>query len=210
MPMDANFDLEAIERAFVEAAVDPTKWKEAMTVAARATGSTGALLFDAQSHLPGIPQSENMEAATEAYIQGGWSERDVRYGILSRLLQKGVATDLDLFTADQIERHPYYQEFLAPHKLRRFAGGESGIRRQSLVPVDPAIHRARTVLAGSARNTRRFVPSACFGIRSLEHAWIFPRRCGARRLRKEQHAGIRIRRLWQRPEIERQRGDAVG
>ncbi|MQW32148.1 helix-turn-helix transcriptional regulator [Sinorhizobium meliloti] len=122
MPMDANFDLEAIERAFVEAAVDPTKWKEAMTVAARATGSTGALLFDAQSHLPGIPQSENMEAATEAYIQGGWSERDVRYGILSRLLQKGVATDLDLFTADQIERHPYYQEFLAPHKLRWFAG----------------------------------------------------------------------------------------
>jgi DNA-binding CsgD family transcriptional regulator len=32
-----------------------------------------------------------------------------------------VATDFDVATPDQIARHPYWQEFLAPHRLRWFA-----------------------------------------------------------------------------------------
>ncbi|APG86642.1 two component system response regulator (plasmid) [Sinorhizobium americanum CCGM7] len=116
--MATDFDLEVIERAFVEAAIDPTKWNAAMDVVARATGCVGALLFDTDSRLQGIPQSESVAGATESYINGGWVERDVRYGVVPLFARKAVATDLDLFTADQIARHPYYQEFLAPHGLR--------------------------------------------------------------------------------------------
>ncbi|WP_245293819.1 helix-turn-helix transcriptional regulator [Rhizobium bangladeshense] len=116
--MGTDFDLEVIERAFVEAAIDPTKWNGAMEVVSRATGCVGALLFDTESHLPGIPQTESMAGAVESYIKGGWIEHDVRYGVTPHLIRKGIATDLDLFSADQIARHPYYQEFLAPHRLR--------------------------------------------------------------------------------------------
>ena len=38
------------------------------------------------------------------------------------MVRRGVVDDLDLFNANQIRRHPYYQEFLAPHNLRWFAG----------------------------------------------------------------------------------------
>ncbi|TCN30207.1 helix-turn-helix transcriptional regulator [Sinorhizobium americanum] len=128
--MATDFDLEVIERAFVEAAIDPTKWNEAMEVVSRATVCVGALLFDTESRLPGIPQSESVAGANESYINGGWVERDVRYGVKPILIRKGVATDLDLFTADQIAKHPYYQEFLAPHGLRwcacvKVASGDS-------------------------------------------------------------------------------------
>jgi DNA-binding CsgD family transcriptional regulator len=33
-----------------------------------------------------------------------------------------VATDFDFLTTHEIDRHPYYQELLAPHSLRWFAG----------------------------------------------------------------------------------------
>lgn len=128
--MRTEFDLESIERAFVAAAIDPSKWNGAMDVAATATGSYGALLFDAQNRLPGFPQSESMAGAVDSYINGGWVERDVRYGVKPLLIRKGIATDLDLFTSDQIARHSYYQEFLAPHGLRwcacvKVASGDS-------------------------------------------------------------------------------------
>jgi len=116
--MGTHFDLERIERAFVEAAVDPAKWNAAMEVAATATGSFGALLFDTESRLQGIPRSESMGASFETYMKRDWVQRDVRYGLLSKIARDGVATDFDLFTADQMSRHPYYQEFLAPHGLQ--------------------------------------------------------------------------------------------
>ena len=38
------------------------------------------------------------------------------------MYQEGVITDLDLFSPSLIAKLPYYQEFLAPHGLRWFAG----------------------------------------------------------------------------------------
>lgn len=120
--MGTEFNVELIERAFVEAAVDPTKWNEAMEMTASATGCHGALLFDSKSHLPILPRSVGMEGAIESYINDGWIERDERFNVVPYLLSRGVSTDFDLFTPDQMDKHPYYQEFLAPHGLRWFAG----------------------------------------------------------------------------------------
>src|SRR3979409_649020 len=36
--------------------------------------------------------------------------------------KRGVVDDLDIISVDRIKKHPYYQEFLAPHRLRWFAG----------------------------------------------------------------------------------------
>lgn len=47
--MGTHFDLAMIEQAFVEAAVDPTKWNHAMNVTSAATDCFGALLFDSKT-----------------------------------------------------------------------------------------------------------------------------------------------------------------
>lgn len=120
--MGTLFDTAAVETAFTKAAIDPTLWVDAMEIVARATNSVGAVLMDTNNQLPGMPTSESMGAAVEAYIVDGWYERDVRFGIKGRLIRNGVGCDLNLFTPEQIEHHPYYQEFLAPHNLRWFAG----------------------------------------------------------------------------------------
>lgn len=120
--MGKLFDTAAVETAFTNAAIDPTLWGDAMDIAASATNSVGAVLIDTNNQLPGMPTSQSMGEVVETYIADGWYERDVRFGIKKRLTRIGVACDLDLFTREQIEHHPYYQEFLAPHRLRWFAG----------------------------------------------------------------------------------------
>ncbi|KWV44799.1 hypothetical protein AS026_01385 [Rhizobium altiplani] len=127
-----EFDVASIERAFVEAALDPTKWNEAMNAVTIATGCTGAVLFDTGNHLPGLPHSESKVRSLEAYVEGGWIERDVRYGVLSTLVQRGVATDFDIFTPDSISR------FLLPgiprtERTAMVRWGQGRVERQPLV-----------------------------------------------------------------------------
>lgn len=116
--MGAAFDLQAIGAAFAEAAVNPSRWDAAMDAVEQATGSVGALLFDINGHLPRIPRSRQTAPAHDAYVRDGWMYRDERYRLAPFFLRRGVATDLDLFKPGDIDKHPYYQEFLAPFGLR--------------------------------------------------------------------------------------------
>jgi len=116
--MSTAFDFAAIEGSLVEAAVDPTRWDETMERVAKATRSAGALLFDVHGHLPLLPRTRSMARAFEAYVDGGWIERDERFRLVPFLNARGVATDEDLLTSNAVARHPYFQEFLAPCGLR--------------------------------------------------------------------------------------------
>ncbi|MER8823056.1 helix-turn-helix transcriptional regulator [Mesorhizobium sp. M0991] len=119
--MGAAFDFDAIGNVFAEAAVDPSRWDAAMDVAEKATGSAGALLFDMRGHLPLVPCSRSMAPVLETYVRDGWINRDERYRGLNILDRQGVTSEFDLFTTDEIAKHPYYQEFLAPFGLQRYA-----------------------------------------------------------------------------------------
>ncbi|TGT63711.1 helix-turn-helix transcriptional regulator [Mesorhizobium sp. M00.F.Ca.ET.170.01.1.1] len=128
--MGAAFDLSAITAALVEAAVDPRCWNAAMEVAAQATGSAGALLFDMRGHLPTVPRNAAMDRAFEAYVRNGWIAKDERYRLAPFLDRRGVTTDFDLLTAEEIGRHPFYQDFLQPLGLHgyvavKIAAGDS-------------------------------------------------------------------------------------
>lgn len=114
--------LDLITAAFSQAAMDPTCWNTAMEVVVQATGAAGAILFPMEGKLPNLPHSQSMEASFNTYVRDGWIERDERFRIRPAMEQFGVGTDFDFTTPDKIERHPYYQEFLAPHGLRWFAG----------------------------------------------------------------------------------------
>jgi DNA-binding CsgD family transcriptional regulator len=63
-----------------------------------------------------------MAGSLETYIRDGWHLRDERNRGIAKMMQRGVVDDLDIFSFETIEKHPYYQEFLAPHRLRWFAG----------------------------------------------------------------------------------------
>ncbi|MDX8464604.1 hypothetical protein RFM26_02750 [Mesorhizobium sp. VK23B] len=116
--MGTAFDLQAIGAAFAEAAVDSSRWDMAMELTQKATGSVGTLLLDMNGHLPHIPRSQSTALTHEVYVRDGWIHRDERYRLAPLLARHGIATDLDLFTPDNIAKHPYYQEFLAPFGLR--------------------------------------------------------------------------------------------
>jgi DNA-binding CsgD family transcriptional regulator len=114
---------DLIERAFAEAALDSTLWVKALDVVASITESKGAGLFPAAGDgLPNVPYTEPLSAPMEDYFRNGWHLRDERQRGVGIMMRRGVYDDFDVSNDDQIKRHPYYQEFLAPHGLRWFAG----------------------------------------------------------------------------------------
>lgn len=82
------------------------------------TGGCGPAMFPVRGPLPNLPHSASMEPSFETYVRDGWIERDERYRLWPALQRRGVATEFDIVTQDEIARHPYYQEFLAPYGLR--------------------------------------------------------------------------------------------
>lgn len=117
------WNFEPVEQAFAEAALDPALWVKALDTATAKTESYGAVLIPPLGGaLPTLPFTERIERSFEAYIRDGWHLRDERTRGLDRMVRRGVVDDLDLFDCATIAKHPYYQEFLAPHHLRWFAG----------------------------------------------------------------------------------------
>lgn len=97
-----------------------------MDAAAAATASVGAILLPVRGRLPGIPFSEGIATAVDSYVRDGWMHRDERDRGAEALIRRGAYTDFDFTNSDEIARHPYYQDFLAPHDLRWFAGVRIG------------------------------------------------------------------------------------
>lgn len=116
------FDPHAVAAAFAEAAIDPSRWDHAMDVAGTATGSCGALLIPVRGQLPGMPFSQSIGSLVESYISDGWIHRDVRYRSVPVIQRRGVATDFEVMSPEEIARHPYYQEFMGGHGFQWFAG----------------------------------------------------------------------------------------
>src|SRR6266403_398122 len=118
-----DWDLGPIERAFADAALNPTSWVTALDTATKLTESFGAILLPIKGGLvPNVPFTEPMSESADTYFRQHWYLRDERNRGIDVMIQRGVADDLDISSAEKIKRHPYYQEFLAPHGLRWFAG----------------------------------------------------------------------------------------
>ena len=124
--MRPDFDVEKITAGLASAALDSSRWVEAMEILSASTGSFGAAMFPVVGPLPFVPASRSLEPSFEAYINAGWIHRDERYRGISKLLSDGIFTDFDFISDQEIKKHPYYQEFLAPHRLNGFAGVKIG------------------------------------------------------------------------------------
>ena len=117
------WDLQPFADELASAAVDPTLWVSALDKITDVTGSFGTVLIPNTGGLiSNIPFTDRLSGSFEAYVRDGWHLRDERFRCMPLMKKRGVADDLDAFSYDVIKRHPYYQEFLAPHGLRWFAG----------------------------------------------------------------------------------------
>lgn len=118
-----KWDLSAIEGAFGEAAVDPEGWRRALETVVSITESHGAVLLPVKGGaLRTLPFTDSMSGSFDSFIRDGWHLRDERNRGVPFMQRSGVVDDLDIFSPETIASHPYYQEFLAPHRLRWFAG----------------------------------------------------------------------------------------
>lgn len=119
-----NWNIEKIERAFADAAVDPTRWLAALEIATTETDSFGALMLPVSGGgpVPGIPYTDSMSPIADVYFRDKWCERDERYLGVPIMQRNGVVDDLDIMDIETLRQHPYYQEFLAPLGLQWFAG----------------------------------------------------------------------------------------
>ena len=122
LPLPA-WKFDPAEQEFAEAALDSSRWVKALESLAEATGSYGAVLLPvAGDALPNVPYTESISGAMEDYFRHGWHLQDARLRTVPTLTQNGVADDFDGYSAEEIARHPFYQELLAPHRLQWYAG----------------------------------------------------------------------------------------
>jgi DNA-binding CsgD family transcriptional regulator len=120
------FDQQRLTAALTAAAIDPSRWTEALETAAACTGSYGAILLPVVGTLPIVAATPSMDGCSELYIKDGWHSRDERYLAKATFLSKGVATDDDCMPLEARQRSPFYQEFLRPHNLTEWAGVRIG------------------------------------------------------------------------------------
>jgi DNA-binding CsgD family transcriptional regulator len=58
--------------------------------------------------------SDGMQPSVETYIRDGWINKDVRYRPAAILFKRGVVTEFDFTSREEMAREPHYQEFLRP------------------------------------------------------------------------------------------------
>jgi DNA-binding CsgD family transcriptional regulator len=113
-----------VTEAFYEAAIVPELWKEALNRAGEAWNADGVIVSSYPDCLSGYLSSDRMEEFCDRFVSEGWYKRDVRAVRGLAFVRKGneIATDLDLFTLDELKQLPFYTDFLEPLGFQWFAG----------------------------------------------------------------------------------------
>jgi len=120
--VSTSWSLEAVHADLARAALDPAHWKPALQRLTDSVGAVGTVLLPPAAQRFASISTDAIGEANERYFKEGWNTRDQRDRGLARILQRGVAVDLDFTTEEDIARSDYYNDFLGRHGLRWFAG----------------------------------------------------------------------------------------
>lgn len=131
--------IAAIESIYA-AAADPSRWPPTLAFIASCFDDVGAiLLYGRDDGSFGVIESPSLKHVSAEYAQG-WSDRDLR-AIRARergyFFKRDVITDRDLMTPEDMETHPFYNDFLRRNGLQYFAA--------ATVSPDPHIEVALSV-----------------------------------------------------------------
>lgn len=141
---------EAIASIY-RASTSPRLWSDALSRIAECTNDVGAVLLWARDDGSlGSIASPSLAEAQRAYEEGWWREdiRSQRAVERSFWLSGDVVTDEDGISADEMETHPFYTQFLAKFGLRWVAAVG--------VAPDPRLHAGLTIQRGLGKP--RFSP----------------------------------------------------
>lgn len=119
---------DQFERAtelFYEAAAVPELWPNALQAVADACGAHGALFLPVGPAGGSIHCNPSFQEYTNEFVASGWyasNSRMERGLALTQAGMKGLITDTDMFTPDELARDAYYNEWLVPHRMGATAG----------------------------------------------------------------------------------------
>lgn len=102
----------AIDR-FFDAALHPEGWPAALEDIAQALGADAATLVIGNSTRPTVAESPLIRPIVTEYFERG-APIDPREGRVRPALTDGFVDDYAHFTQDEIDRSPFYQDFLRP------------------------------------------------------------------------------------------------
>lgn len=143
--VDAGF-LEAVELIY-DAAADPSIWPAALHAIARRLSAAGAvIIWQRDDGNFGTIASDGIAEAQRDYIEGGWSERDIRAirGIERGYFFNGEPFgDHDVCSPQELTTEPFYTKFLAQHELGWF--GAVAVSPDPHVAVALSIQRSPKV-----------------------------------------------------------------
>ena len=115
----------SIEEALERAAENATYWEDACNEMVDFMGATGIIFAPAITNFRGqwMSCSTGLKATLQEYIEGGWHLNDPREAVTALMVEKGIATDADIFP-DRAERHniPFYRDFLCKHNFGVLTG----------------------------------------------------------------------------------------
>jgi DNA-binding CsgD family transcriptional regulator/PAS domain-containing protein len=97
----------------MDAAIDPSQWAPAMEALGDYAGATGAVLLPVKGQSPGTPHSQSLGEGLETYFRDGWHERDERTRGLPLIQQRGIFTDQDFASSEELASSDYYRGLLA-------------------------------------------------------------------------------------------------
>jgi hypothetical protein len=107
-------DPDRIIDGIYEAAVVPELWRRVLDDLARVGNAEGALFYAAQPGVPKWISSERIEPDIAAWASSDWllKQKDTRAARLIPIIEPRFLTDLHAFDLEELEREPFYTEFL--------------------------------------------------------------------------------------------------
>jgi DNA-binding CsgD family transcriptional regulator len=114
--------LSQVEQSFLESITRQRSWVSTIEECAKATSSAAAFLFPVEGRNEIESVAFNMDTLFDKYFQGQWHYRDARERCVNVMFEKGVSTDYDLYTDEEIERNDFWRGLLVPAGFKWFAG----------------------------------------------------------------------------------------
>lgn len=115
--------LDELTTGFYEAAAQPDLWPVTLEKASSVFGADGSCIIAFPSSAIGAVWSSGIDELAHTFFDEGWHTRNER---LARALPirhiRPVMTESDLFTSEELDRHPFNAEFINVHGYRWGAG----------------------------------------------------------------------------------------
>lgn len=116
-------DYSALLTAIAESSLGQRNWTDTLDLVTAKLGVAGAGIVPLKGSRTVAAGSTEFAEAINAYSRNGWDKQDVRYrGVQAALRRGGVGTDWDFISEREMDRHPYYQDWLRPFGLKWFSG----------------------------------------------------------------------------------------